>query len=80
MDVANEHELEPPAFTRLEDVRCSTLVLVGELDVPDMRALAENIATRIPGARLELIADAAHLPSLERPDEFNRLLLAFLAR
>ena len=55
-------------------------MLVGELDVPDMRALAENIATRIPGARLELIADAAHLPSLERSDEFNRLLLAFLAR
>jgi len=80
LDVADERELEPPAFARLEDVRCPTLVLVGELDVPDMRALAENVVTRIPGARLELIADAAHLPSLERPDEFNRLLLGFLAR
>jgi pimeloyl-ACP methyl ester carboxylesterase len=26
------------------------------------------------------MAAAAHLPSLERPDEFDRIVLAFLAR
>ena len=34
----------------------------------------------LPGAERATIAGAAHLPSLERPDEFDRFVLAFLAR
>jgi pimeloyl-ACP methyl ester carboxylesterase len=33
----------------------------------------------LPNARLELIAGAKHVPSLEVPDAFDRLLLAFLS-
>ena len=32
-----------------------------------------------PGARLEHIADAAHVPSMECPGEFDRIVLGFLA-
>jgi pimeloyl-ACP methyl ester carboxylesterase len=32
-----------------------------------------------PNARLEIVAGAGHLVAVERPDEFDRLLLAFLA-
>jgi 3-oxoadipate enol-lactonase len=63
---------------RLDEVHCPTLVLVGEEDVVDMRAIAAHVADSIAGARLERLANAGHVPSLERPDEVNALLLDFL--
>ena len=76
---AAERPLQPPASHRLGDVSAPTLVIDGDRDVHDFRELADRFAREIPGARLEVIAGAGHLPSLERPDEFNRLLLDFLA-
>lgn len=63
---------------RLGDVRAPTLVIVGEEDQPDMHAIAKRLAAEIPGARLETIADTAHVPSMERPREFDELVLPFL--
>ena len=74
-----ETVLEPPVGERLGEIRCPTLVLVGDGDVADMRAIAAHVADSIAGARLVTIEDASHLPSLERPDEVNELLLDFLA-
>lgn len=73
-----ERKLEPPASKRLAEIRVPTLVVVGEHDVIDMRRIAERLASEIANARLEVLPGAKHLPSLERPDEFNRLLLEFL--
>jgi len=69
---------QPSAETRLGDVAVPTLVVVGSEDVEDIVSMAERLAGAIPGARLETIEGAGHLPSLERPDELNRLLLDFL--
>jgi len=63
---------------RLGDVRAPTLVIVGEEDQPDMHAIAKRLAAEIPGARLETIANTAHVPSMERPREFDELVLPFL--
>jgi 3-oxoadipate enol-lactonase len=73
-----EDVLDPPIRGRLGEIRCPTLVLVGEYDVADMQGIAAHLADSIDGARLVTIADAAHLPSLERPAEVNALLLGFL--
>jgi pimeloyl-ACP methyl ester carboxylesterase len=70
---------QPPASEQLERIGIPTLVLVGTEDVPDILVMAEQLAGGIPGARLEKIAGAGHLPSLERPDELNTLLLDFLS-
>ena len=69
---------EPPAVTRLAEVSVPTLVVVGSEDVSDIAAMAEKLAAEIPRARLETIEGAGHLPSLERSDALNRLLLDFL--
>jgi 3-oxoadipate enol-lactonase len=69
---------EPPASEQLDRIDVPTLVVVGSEDVEDMRTIAERLAAGIPGARPETIEGAGHLPSLERPDELNRLLLEFL--
>lgn len=73
-------ELPGPSdtFHRLGEITIPTLVIVGEYDRPRTIAGCREIADRIPGARHEVIANTAHLPALERPDEFNRLVLGFL--
>jgi pimeloyl-ACP methyl ester carboxylesterase len=73
-----EDVLDPPIAGRLDDVRCPTLVLVGDHDVADLQGIAAHLAGSIEGARLVTIPNAAHLPSLERPEEVNELLLGFL--
>jgi pimeloyl-ACP methyl ester carboxylesterase len=69
---------ERSAEERLDEIGVPTLVLLGGEDVEDIAQMAETLVAGIPGARLETIEGAGHLPSLERPDELNRLLLAFL--
>ena len=66
------------AEKRLGEIAVPTLVVVGTEDVDDIKTIAELLAAGIPDARLETIEGAGHLPSLERPDELNRLLLDFL--
>jgi 3-oxoadipate enol-lactonase len=73
-----EHVLDPPIGGRLDEIRCPTLVLVGEKDVADMQAIAAHVADSIEEAQLVAIKDTSHLPSLERPDDVNALLLPFL--
>lgn len=70
--------LEPAVNERLGDVRCPTLVIVGDEDIADMQGIAAHVSGSIGGARLETVAAASHLPSLERPHEVNGLLLTFL--
>jgi pimeloyl-ACP methyl ester carboxylesterase len=70
--------LEPPINERLGEIRCPTLVIVGDEDIADMQGIAAHVAASIEGARLETVAGASHLPSLERPDEVNAILLPFM--
>jgi pimeloyl-ACP methyl ester carboxylesterase len=78
-DANPEHELTPAAVGRLGELRCRTLVLVGALDQPATMEAASRVAKDVEGARLEVWADVAHAPSLERPADFERLALAFLS-
>lgn len=79
-----EHEsvnrLAPPAIERLEEITAPTLAIVGAHDVPDMLTNADAIATRVPGARRVIMPGVAHLPPMEAPEEFNRLVLDFLRK
>ena len=77
---AEEQLLVPDVGSRLAELRVPTLVLVGGEDVSDMHEISARLAAEIPGARKEEIAGAAHVPSLERPEEFDRLVLGFLDR
>jgi len=77
-DWVDEELLVPDLAERLAEIEVPTLVLVGEEDQPDMQAIAGRLAREIPGARLATIAATAHVPSMERPHEFDELLLPFL--
>jgi len=71
--------LEPPAFDRVVDIEVPALITVGEYDVTPALAQYEYLLSTIPNASGCTFRDAAHLPSLERPAEFERVLLDWLA-
>jgi 3-oxoadipate enol-lactonase len=68
-----------PPEQPLSGLRTPTLVLVGEDDLSDFHAIAARIAREAPNARMEVVPGARHVPSLEAPETFDRLLLDFLA-
>ena len=70
--------LTPPAVGRLGDVRCPALIVVGALDHPEVVRASTVLADRIPNARQVIIEGAAHVPSFEKPEAFNPILLNFL--
>ena len=63
---------------RLAEIAVPTLVVVGEEDRVTPPLLSEEIAARIPGARLARIAGAGHISNIEKPAEFNRVVHNFL--
>jgi pimeloyl-ACP methyl ester carboxylesterase len=63
---------------RLAAISVPTLILVGELDRPEMHEIADRLEAEIPNTRRETIAGTAHVPNMERPEEFDRLVLEFL--
>jgi len=54
------------------------LVVVGEDDPLIPPEVGRALAAAAPNARLEELEGAGHMPSMERPDEFNRIVSAFL--
>ncbi len=59
-------------------IRLPVLFIVGEDDVLVPPAEIRNAQALIPGARLEMVPDAGHSVYFEQPDEFNRIVDAFL--
>jgi pimeloyl-ACP methyl ester carboxylesterase len=78
-DDVEEAELDPPALDRLAEIRVPTLQVVGALDLQAIHQAARRLADGIAGARRVDWPDVAHLPSMERPDEFLGLLRDWLA-
>jgi 3-oxoadipate enol-lactonase/4-carboxymuconolactone decarboxylase len=61
-------------------ITAPTLVLVGDQDAATTPADAEALAAAIPGAQLHVIADAAHIAPVERPEAVTAAMAAFLVR
>lgn len=62
-----------------ERIAVPTLVVAGSADQVTPPHLAEDLASRIPDARLEVLGGAGHLASLEQPEAFTALVRAHLA-
>ncbi len=73
-----EQEVLWPDVPPLESLDVPTLVVVGDRDKGDFRAIAHHLAERIPGARLAVVEGAGHLVGIDCPAELNALLLEFL--
>ncbi len=67
-------DLEPV----LHAITAPTLVIAGAQDPSTPPEHARRIADAVPGARLAVVPDAAHLANVEQPDAVNALLAEFL--
>ena len=63
---------------RLGTIQAPTLAIGGEEDPTSPPEQLESLAAEIPYASVVVIPRAAHLANVERPDEFNKALLAHL--
>jgi pimeloyl-ACP methyl ester carboxylesterase len=59
-------------------IKCPTLVLVGDQDAVTPLSWARAVASGIAGARLRVVPGTAHMTMIERPELFNALLVEFL--
>jgi 3-oxoadipate enol-lactonase len=79
---AESGESQPEAAPMEPDpalVTAPTLVVSGALDMDHFQNIARHLASTIPGAQLATLPWAAHLPSLERPEETTALVEEFLS-
>ena len=66
--------------SRLKEIKCPTLVIVGEQDPGTPVAMAQLIHDNLPGSELVIIPNAAHLSNIEQTAAFDAALLGFMAR
>jgi pimeloyl-ACP methyl ester carboxylesterase len=72
--VANRDGIYPA----IDAITVPTLVIVGADDRPTPVKKAQRIATRIPGARLEVVPHSGHSSTVEQPAAITKLLADFL--
>ena len=71
-------DAETPAAKRLAELKIPILIVVGEHDTPYILAAADHMAQQIAGARKVVVKDAAHLPNMDHPGEFRKIVEDFL--
>jgi 3-oxoadipate enol-lactonase len=64
--------------SRLDQIRCSTLIIRAEKDASMPTTAAQTLHDQIRDSRLAEISQAAHLCSVEQPDQFNQLVSQFV--
>ncbi len=67
------------AWTRLHEVTCPVLLVVGDLDMGLQQRRCHHLAAHLPNARLIVMEGTAHLPALEQPEAFVKVLQQFMA-
>jgi 3-oxoadipate enol-lactonase len=77
-ELPDSQKLDPPAFGRLAEIHVPTLLIIGDGDVREMVSIVDMLETNIAGARKAVMRGVAHVPNMERPAEFNQLVLDFL--
>lgn len=66
------------AWSRLAEIDVPTLVMVGDLDLPDLQAISEGLAERLPNGEFVRLAGVAHLPVLEGDPECLQRITDFV--
>jgi pimeloyl-ACP methyl ester carboxylesterase len=64
----------------VKSIELPTLIIVGEDDLLAPPKYSEYLAQQIRGSQLCVIRDAGHMVMLEKPEETNRAIEAFIAR
>ena len=74
----NSRGIDPPAISRLCEVRTPTLIVLGDKDAPDILAIGRTIHEGVSGSQVLTLRDVGHSLPMEKPMEFNRIVEGFL--
>lgn len=74
-DASSRHDLRG----RLAELKMPVHIISGEHDILVPSWKQSELADEIPGSRLTVIERGPHGLNLERPEEFNRAVLDFIA-
>lgn len=77
-DAAPANRVAEATLGELSRLRVPVLLLHGDHEMPLLKAVADSLARRQPGARKVVIANAGHGAHFHQPEMFNREVLAFL--
>lgn len=69
---------DPAAIGRLRELNVPTLIILGDRDEANIAAIADLLNKNIGGSQKIVIPDTAHMPNMEKPEHFNRIVLEFL--
>ncbi len=75
---AKQERAGPDAKDHLSEIHVPTLILVGEVDIGDVKDQARAAAGAIPGARLEIVPASGHFMYLEKPEDFAARVAGFV--
>lgn len=71
--------VDPPAAKQIAKIGLPTLIVTAEYDIEACREIADLMEQNIKGAQKVDIADAGHAMNMDKPSEFNRIVLDFLS-
>jgi len=79
-DLTHEDWARPAqgALPRLGEIHAPTLILTGDADIPDVHAHAGAIEAGIRNSRRVVVSEAGHLMYIEKPEEFSKIVIAFI--
>ncbi|MEU9174561.1 alpha/beta hydrolase [Streptomyces sp. NPDC048420] len=78
LDEPNWHVPMTDTWARVPKIDVPVLMVNGVLDSPDLIADAELFAATAQNGRSVLVEGTSHFPNLEKPEEFNAIVLEFL--
>lgn len=70
--------LDPAAVQQIDRISVPTLIITAEYDLEACREVADLLEQKVAGAKKIDIPATGHLMNMEKPGEFNRVLLDFL--
>ncbi|WDR05313.1 alpha/beta hydrolase [Devosia rhodophyticola] len=73
-----QEQARPPAYELVDVINAPTLLIVGDQDFNSQIQLHEYLSEEMPNAFAVVLENVAHIPSIERPDLVNPLLVEFL--
>lgn len=74
----NELGLNPPAAQRLPELTLPLLAIIGELDLPDFRAITAQICQAVPQAQKLVLPGVGHMANMEAAAEVTQAITNFL--
>ena len=78
LEMLRANENRPKIGDRLGEIRCPTLIVVGEHDVRTPVALSEDLNKVIPNSLMKIIPNCGHFYSYEQPELVSHTMLGYL--